>query len=1174
MAPSPLSGKRTRRRRDESAHHHAPPPRSATPGLAAGGGGGLFWHGGDREKTATTAGATATTVLDSSQGSSSTGTAETTARGRAVRWSPSSSGAYSPVDLRSAGRGGEGGALGLSSPPFGVVLGCDEEGQGESPPHPRAFWREEWLGGSGGGAGGGAGCSTPGCPRRGHPARAASDDSSNAAYEREPESRVGMTRRGCCCCYRSGSSSRDECCSRGGGSSSGGKGLRPHRCCSNKSLFRDARVKKACCCGGNSGDAHAQADWSSSATRCRGLSGTEAEQSRHEGEGGREQRVGTFGNSGGDNSNVSCGESKNSGSGEGVSVVGFVVLAAMAVAAFAAGTLVGPPRRQQQQAPPPPPPSASPPEYAPLLPSHQVYEPTLQESLRAKRRGPGRTAAVSNVKQAPPAAAGSEGGSRTHAAAEAGGREPAGVNEIEAAATTAAARADHSTSTGASGSEGEVMPEDVPSAVVNGCEQNCGEPEVSDRLVGAPGSETAPSTCCCAPRAAAAAVVGEKPGQRQHHPSVSVGVESGSGSAPGTAVGVSSHGGVIDGAASGGHEADSTEANPPSRSSSPSSSSGAGAAATTGASSEGRRLRRRRVGGTEATTEGTRPAVGATPAAFAQTLGRAERSLAGLSSSGSDENAERATARRAAMSRSAARSACKSLAWGKAALVAGAGPQDDDGACDTDSARKDLKGGLGVDDAPSATRKDDRPGGRYGQAAERTTMFSVEAAAAAAAGTLPGSSSRGLDAADGALLMSAKESGHDAMCSLVAGYVGLGSSLVTSSSATTTAEAKTLRRQAAAGGASASFHSRADSGHGRSSPPSGPRCRGLVLSGKDIQPSWAGRYVPVRAVNGGGDARQVPKAEAPFTQRLQAQTPYYYCLVPSLASGSSAFAVSEGGDRVPGEEAGKQGEDPPPPPLPLRDFLGKDERPREGAVADRSEILPAAAGRGSPTRPTVTEGKGSPMTAATSGTATVATAANPRPVLPPASTAGTAAEPGNDLGLPAVTDGGVMCLYWTDVGGGGRWVLDDDLRLSNGVLGVTKGGPAPAAADLAFPNQRHHPRPRPDVGEGVDSAAAASTSSREASGVEDILRNGGACGQGEGGCGHGGASAVEDGRHLEGASGVEEGVGGAVAGSETGGAGSRAPRVWREGQPTWLLDSLRLQDWVEAKNVFVVCETV
>eukprot|EP00752_Nemacystus_decipiens_P003515 g3243.t1 len=1167
--PSPPSGKRSRRRRGEGAPHTS--PRSAPPGFAAGND-GLLWRGAkDHDKTANTTGETAT-ALGSSLGSSTGTSASAPIRGRAsARLSPSSCGASSPVDLRSAGRGFEGGSLGLGSPPAGVILTFGEKGAGEdedSPPRPRAFWREEWLRECGGGGGGGAGCSVPECPR---------NDSSTTPDERAPGDAVGLTHRVCRC--RSGSSFRDGCCCccHGGSivkGSSCDTGLRPHRCCNNQSPPRDAQVKNGSFGGrsGNGADGRL-ADPSSSVARDRGLGATEAEQGRREGgenERQRHQHSGTFGTTTHNEHTVlNCGEASNGISSKVASGVGFVVLAAIAVAAFAAGTLVGPPRRQPW---PTQLPSASPSDFAQSLPPHQKCEPAVGESSRAKERGPERAAGVSRIERAQPDAEEGEGRSRTNAVAGADGGNVGDVSKIEAGATAASARVGGSTM-GTAGVEDQAVPDGVPVAVEP--EAGCGEPLISGSLDVAPGGKTVPSTWCFNPPAVIAA--DEEELGRQRPSSVISGVETGSRSAPGIAALSSPPVGDVASAGSSRHEAGSSESKPSSRSTSlfsyPGVGAGAAAAspgANAGASSEGKRPLRLRAAVTETIA---RLSAGATPAAFAQTLGRAERRLASFSASGGDEDAERTIARRAAMSKSAARSACESLAWGRAALVAGAdrGPQDDSGVCNKiDWVGENFEGVPGVDELPSTGNEGQQGGGRW-RAAERTAVD------AAAADTPPGSVIVGQGTAKDedkdALLMIAEDTGHDEVCPL-ASYVGLGPSPSSSPSSTIATEASKTR--GAAGGASRDFPSRAD-GVGdaqfEGSPPVSPPCRGLFLSGSDVQTSWAGRYLPAKPEGrGGDDGRQLPEVGGSSTQLVLPQPPIYYCLV----SASSSADLAEGGKRVLGEEATS-------PPLPQLDVLASGELSAEGAAADRAEPLSTAAGGEKPstlsTMAEITpedEKLGPPETPPTPGTATVQTTAPPTPTLPAASTTGgasasaasaaaaaaAAAAAGNDLGLQEVADGGVLCLYWTDVKGGGRWVLDNDLKISNGVLGVTKG-PVPAAADVAFPSRWRDPRSsRAGAGDGVRAAAA---SGHGASEVKDVLRGGGA-----------GLVKDESACLLDAAaSGGETGFEGTVDDGETGGAGGRASRVWAERrQLTWLLDSPRLQDWVEANNVFVECETM
>ncbi|CAN0447789.1 unnamed protein product, partial [Ectocarpus fasciculatus] len=252
-------------------------------------------------------------------------------------------------------------------------------------------------------------------------------------------------------------------------------------------------------------------------------------------------------------------------------------------------------------------------------------------------------------------------------------------------------------------------------------------------------------------------------------------------------------------------------------------------------------------------------------------------------------------------------------------------------------------------------------------------------------------------------------------------------------------------------------------------------CSGLLLSGNDIQQSWAGRYALVEDLDDeGGDN----KANAGRTA-LGARAPYYhyYCLETPP---SPRDAVAEGDGQVSSPAgSGERGGEPP--------------SPRQGSPGEEEEERPASRGVSSP----------------------------------------------GELGLPEVADGGTLCLYWSGADGG-RWVIDDDLRLSNGVLGVMED-PAPPEADLAFLSQRHRGRP-PQAGVTTED---------------------------EGGAGDGGAVEGEGGFAGEEEVSVEpRGVGRAE-----GGAGGRAIESSREAaHPAWLLDSPRLQGWVKADDVVVVCE--
>ncbi|CAN0105854.1 unnamed protein product, partial [Ectocarpus sp. 12 AP-2014] len=160
-------------------------------------------------------------------------------------------------------------------------------------------------------------------------------------------------------------------------------------------------------------------------------------------------------------------------------------------------------------------------------------------------------------------------------------------------------------------------------------------------------------------------------------------------------------------------------------------------------------------------------------------------------------------------------------------------------------------------------------------------------------------------------------------------------------------------------------------------------------------------------------------------------------------------------------------------------------------------------------------------------------------------------------------DGGTLCLYWSEADGG-RWVLDDDLRLSNGVVGVTED-PAPPEADLAFLDQRHRGRP-PQAGATSGSEGGAGDGDRERG-----TRSGFAS-EDESGAGDGAAVEREGGYASEEKVFVESG--GATLGGPEGAVGGRAFESSMEAaHRAWLLDSPRLQGWVKADDVVVVCET-
>ncbi len=1126
------SGSWTLPRRDGDVLHSS--PRLTTADLAGGGCSDLLWRGGGAKDdvAANTASATATALsssLHSSSSSTGTGKSVSTSDARAARLGSSSpsDGAFggSPVDLRGTGLGGagEGGALGLGNPPsgLGVVL-FREEREGYSPPRPRAFWREKWHEGAGGGGGGcgggGESCGMQRYPTRSPPSLASESGPSLTAadggarehrhHHHEHQHPAGAVPWHCCRRSLSGASSSflDE--GRfAGKSDAGGEGSRPcRRCCgsssSGRSLFRDSRkgVKEERS-RRNSDDADARATPSPLATERTGFGVGESDDAgvRRNGEEGRGPCAGVHGG-GSDHGIALCrwGETEDVGGGgrggAGFSVAGFALLTAVAVAAFGAGTLMGPPRRQQQEHNPPPP-SAAPTdyEYPTLLPSLlPSYEPTLQEMERTKRRGAKRAATASKTERPLPATAG--GGDHEEK------RRTERVDRV-------------------------------------------GEEE-----------EPPPPTASRSPRAAAAEPTEESERRRDaapamHSSPVAAGVgDCGSeiGSAPGAAATLASPPAVAanDGVSSGREPASAGAAPsiPPqqqaSRPPSPPNPSPASARAAEGAHrSEDKRPRRRRLGRAEAAAAAaaatrSHPGVSAPPAAFAETLGSAEENLAGLLSGGGGEEQaarEEDAARRASMSKRVARAAQRSLAWSNDSQDEEEGAGDAGG-----TAGKDEQLGGGVVGAtpyltPPATKESgSSPGEKRGEAAGKTVVESGEAAA------------------------------------------GGGAPLV--------------------GRCRPDPDKDEERGGGSKPLPSASRCRALILSGTDLQPSWTGRYVPLRVADGGGDARQVRGAGSPSAH--DAQTRDYFCLEPSGPSGPAA--VAEVDARVVPEETDK-------PLPPSQGFLDENEQERperedavptdspghaDAAAWDRSASYPTCS-----TSATVVEPNGDSGPAETPASSTVATAAtvaDPRLSSRVASTAAAAVAAGvemeGELGPPEAdggggggVDGGLLCLYFADDEDGGRWVLDDDLRISNGVLGVTEG-PAPSEADLAFPNRRWYRRlSRPAAADGASSAADIG---REVSGLDLGVAGRGAWdgtdGGATGGCQDGGTNWSErqyDCQHevastpRPGGGGIQGGGQDGVGDETGGGVRFRVP----EG-PAWLLDSPRLQGWVKAEEVFVVCE--
>lgn len=721
------------------------------------------------------------------------------------------------------------------------------------------------------------------------------------------------------------------------------------------------------------------------------------------------ERVGVYESGGHDSS--SCA---TAGSGRrGVSATGFALLVSVTVAAFAVGSWVGPPHRQ---CPPPPTPTPPPPPEgyatAPPLPSHQEYEPTLQEMMRVKRE---RAAAMKEVGHAQPAAA---GGGESDAGRHVAG---AGVQEKR-------------TADGAEGAELDTASDSVAVAVavagpntgeIPGSSDACGEGCRAGLIMGggdsvaSPGGRGRPSVATAATQVEG----GDSP--------VVVGAAEGSRPEAGTAA-----------------PTVSTPVSPPEMKEDRSSGSGSRKAASTTAQQDppplppfkisSRRFSSSRTSRDESTTKRRRRRrsgaadIGVTPAAFARTLGSAERSLAGFHGSGDDEQVARA-----AMSRSAARAACETMVWSESGGLAGSGRgrrvagEDDDDGCNTDAVWRDSR---------------------------REAVIGAPSSSAA------GGSTRGGD-------------GDDA-----GGGVKDGADTAAGGGAST-------RRRGAADFASVSRGQETEQRDAERLPAG---CSGLLLSGNDIQASWAGRYVLVDDEDDDerDDGRHAFGSRAPHY--------YYYCM-----------------------------ETPPSPRDAVAEGDGQVSSP-DGSGDRGDELLPRR--QGSP------GGEG-------------------RPALQGVSSTG-------ELGLPEVADGGTLCLYWSGADGG-RWVLDDDLRLSNGVLGMTED-PAPPEADLAFLNQRHRGR-LPQAGVADDGEGGAGDGDRERATRSGFVS--------EGEMDAGDAGFVEREGGFAGEGGVSIGSGG-VGEPKKGVAGGRAPESSMEAaHRAWLLDSPRLQGWVEADDVVVVCET-
>lgn len=1135
-------------------------------------------------------------TLFSSQNSSTTATATAAAAAAAGRreegrCSSSSYGVYSPVDIRSAGRGATGGSLGLGSPPSGVLL-FHEERDDYSPPRPRAFWREKWHRECSCGGGRGENCGTLQCRRRalsesdrgvggggvthqclgkdcpssdarGSPSVAAAlcegGRVRHAAVEGAQERRVGVTH------YR--------------------------RCCGNSSAFRDRRGVASDISNRediinreeNSSVVAAQPDLLTSASSSGGVRESELERDIPRKDSQEERPECARDGNGGDTS-------RDRG---GVSAAGLSLLAVVAIAAFATGTMVGPPhRRHPAPAPPPPlPPLASPVETSSPLPSPSTYEPTLQEMARAKAKkrkekkktkSPAATTDADEIEQ-----------TQTIAMPEGSGvvgRDRDCPESSETGATTATgARASTVIASGKGDLVGDTQQQRNGSGAANGIVVGQLVPECEgDDGVGLDGVAAAAATAdpggnishfphCRGQQEAKVEAVGGGMDRQETTEGAPFTVAGDGGNGEGRSVSQaaatesSSAASNIRsrGRLSSSRTVRSVRVKPsmpltlPSDASQSSSSASGNTAATSSAAIAAPGPA---TGGTPITNEKTRrgrrrqpgrsPAFfGSTPAAFARTLGSAESILALFSDSGNDEQAGRATAIRAAMSEKAARSACKTLAWSKAGSAAmGGGRRGNNGDCDTDAAWKGFQGGGVLGAAPLLSAEEGVSSG-HGNAAGREAELAADTAPEAAS---------------------------------------------TIEETRPEVEEESLPKRSDSGG----------SGNGRSksscvgaSPAAVPRCRELVLSGKDVHASWAGRYTLAKADSENEDndhkcdVMDPPASEADDVSPTPHVKAPCYCRDTSLPAAPNAAAGVARDQACLSREEEIDRREEGPRTCPRHALFSDEERCPAGAGAiseHRSEkVLAAAVVRPDPGFLEAT------ATSAAATTAAAETDAGNWPLFPgaPATETAVSATPyppeADSLGLSEAAEGGVLCFYWADLGNnGGRWVLDDDLSLSNGVLAVTKG-PAPAAADLAFVNRercRQGSRTWGSEMEGDRSNASGGCSGRGDTVVEaerNCARDGvDANWMGDGDRGEGVALSRRRGGAVDGLADEAGGTGGdGVDNDESGGAAAvdrpvsslsiRRSAVVSEAEvhPTWLLDSPRVQGWVETDEMVVLCVT-
>lgn len=223
------------------------------------------------------------------------------------------------------------------------------------------------------------------------------------------------------------------------------------------------------------------------------------------------------------------------------------------------------------------------------------------------------------------------------------------------------------------------------------------------------------------------------------------------------------------------------------------------------------------------------------------------------------------------------------------------------------------------------------------------------------------------------------------------------------------------------------------------------RCRGLVLSGSDIPSLWAGRYSLVV----GEDAHEAGTPAGGATPFLVSpfHGPVYW-----QQNMSPRFHPQEG-DKY--------------DPFDVEAFLesDKDQGMEQLSPTDHTNsatVVDEDESHGETFVPV--EDLSLPEEQAVLGCSTTS------PPVP---------EQQHHPTLLQEPQAGGLCLYWADVGGG-RWVLDDDTSVSNGVFGVTTG-PSPAAAHFSFSDHaviRQWQQTAEEKTRGLEGTASAASPSR------------------------------------------------------------------------------------------------